>query len=138
MKRTPIALGIVIGVAIMFATMAPAGAWDEQECADWYAETGEIHEDCTWWTPPTTAPSTTSTTVVTPSTTVAINPEPAPVDTDSGLTCGEVGYQTFVGDGYYDIDQDENKNGHGCERYPLRPVAQAPQPVVSVRVTYTG
>jgi outer membrane biosynthesis protein TonB len=34
------------------ALAAPAMAWDEQECADWYAEHGTVHEDCQSPPPP--------------------------------------------------------------------------------------
>ena len=73
-NKTRAVLGVVAMVAgvLLVVTANPAGAWDDQECLDWWNEHGEIHEDCTWWEPPTT--TTTSTvpeeTTTTTSTTV--------------------------------------------------------------------
>jgi hypothetical protein len=49
MRRLMLAACVVAGLAVMPSS---AQAWDANECADWYAKTGQIHEDCKWWTPP--------------------------------------------------------------------------------------
>ncbi len=71
----------LVACASLVAVARPAAAWDDEECADWYEEKGEIHEDCQWWTPPTTVPETTTTTVPeTTTTTVEVTPLPEQVE----------------------------------------------------------
>jgi hypothetical protein len=43
---------LVAALAAFLVFAAPVMAWTPQDCADWYAQTGEIHPDCTNWTPP--------------------------------------------------------------------------------------
>lgn len=59
MKYIKALLATLVAAATLIAGASVAAAWDAEECADWYEEYNEIHEDCTWWTPPTTETPTT-------------------------------------------------------------------------------
>lgn len=49
----------VAAIAVLALIPSSAMAWDADDCAAYYEQTGLIHPDCQWWTPPPPPPNVT-------------------------------------------------------------------------------